>query len=133
MFGTQSPATIGPPSSPASTRVVVGENGRGHGAVADAALELSVLSGADPCDATTANEPVPDFAGALTGNVTGLRVGVPRAFVSEGVDDDVRGAFDGALDDHLGRSVPQGGGMQGAPKLESSGPRFTPYGAPFIG
>ena len=66
--------------------------------VADAALVLSALAGADPCDATTANEPVPDFAGALTGNVTGLRVGVPRAFVSEGVDDDVRGAFDGALD-----------------------------------
>ena len=66
--------------------------------VADAALVLAALSGADPCDATTADEPVPDFAGALTGHVTGVRVGVPRAFVSEGVDDDVRRAFDAALD-----------------------------------
>jgi aspartyl-tRNA(Asn)/glutamyl-tRNA(Gln) amidotransferase subunit A len=66
--------------------------------VADAALVLSAISGADPCDATTADEPVPDFTHALTGDVTGVRVGVPRAFVSTGVDGDVRQAFEGALD-----------------------------------
>ncbi len=65
--------------------------------VADAALVLSALSGADPCDATTADQPVPDFTRALTGDVRGVRVGVPRAFVSEGVDDDVRRAFEVAL------------------------------------
>jgi aspartyl-tRNA(Asn)/glutamyl-tRNA(Gln) amidotransferase subunit A len=41
---------------------------------------------------------VPDFTTALTGNIRGVRVGVPRAFVTEGVDDAVRGAFDMALD-----------------------------------
>ena len=66
--------------------------------VADAALVLTALSGADPSDATTADEPVPDFAAALTGDVKGVRVGVPRAFVSEGVDGEVRRAFDAALD-----------------------------------
>jgi aspartyl-tRNA(Asn)/glutamyl-tRNA(Gln) amidotransferase subunit A len=66
--------------------------------VADAAVVLSALSGADPCDATTADQPVPDFTRALTGDVRGVRVGVPRAFVSHGVDDDVRRAFEGALD-----------------------------------
>jgi aspartyl-tRNA(Asn)/glutamyl-tRNA(Gln) amidotransferase subunit A len=66
--------------------------------VSDAALVLAALSGADPCDATTADEPVPDFAAALTGNVNGVRIGVPRAFVSDGVDDDVRRAFDAALE-----------------------------------
>jgi aspartyl-tRNA(Asn)/glutamyl-tRNA(Gln) amidotransferase subunit A len=66
--------------------------------VADAALVLSALSGADPCDATTADESVPDFTRALTGDVKGVRVGVPRAFVSLGVDEDVRVAFEGALD-----------------------------------
>src|SRR5262245_48255702 len=65
--------------------------------VADAALVLSALSGVDPCDATTADESVPDFAGALTGDIKGTRVGVPRAFVSDGVDDDVRRAYDQAL------------------------------------
>jgi aspartyl-tRNA(Asn)/glutamyl-tRNA(Gln) amidotransferase subunit A len=66
--------------------------------VADAALSLSVLAGNDPMDSTSSNEPVPDFLASLTGDVSGVRVGVPRAFVSEGVDDTVRSAFDAALD-----------------------------------
>ena len=65
--------------------------------VADAALVLSALAGADPCDATAADVDVPDFAGALTGDIAGLRIGVPRAFVSAGVDEDVRRTFEAAL------------------------------------
>ena len=65
---------------------------------ADAALALGVLAGPDPADATTSHQDVPDFAAALTGDIRGLRVGVPRAFVAEGVDAGVRGAFDAALD-----------------------------------
>jgi len=64
----------------------------------DAALVLSVLSGPDPADATSSREAVPDFMTALTGDVTGLRIGVPRAVVSAGVDEGVRLAFDEALD-----------------------------------
>ncbi len=41
---------------------------------------------------------MPDFTAALTGDVTGVRIGVPRAFVSEGVDEGVRRAFDAALE-----------------------------------
>ena len=41
---------------------------------------------------------MPDFVSALSGNIRGVRVGVPRAFVSEGVDASVRSAFDGALE-----------------------------------
>jgi aspartyl-tRNA(Asn)/glutamyl-tRNA(Gln) amidotransferase subunit A len=66
--------------------------------VADAALTLSVLAGADPADSTSSPAPVPDFAAALTGDVKGVRVGVPRAFVTEGVDEPVRRAYDQALD-----------------------------------
>src|SRR6266550_3295161 len=66
--------------------------------VADAALALSVLAGADPCDATTAQQPVPDFGAALNGNVHGIRIGVPRAFVTDGVDEGVRRAFETALE-----------------------------------
>ena len=43
-------------------------------------------------------EPVGDYLAALTGNVRGLRIGVPRAFVDEGVDAEVRAAYQGALD-----------------------------------
>ena len=65
---------------------------------ADAALALSVIAGPDPADATTSLEPVPDFDVALTGDIRGLRIGVPRGFVSEGVDEGVRRAFDESLD-----------------------------------
>jgi aspartyl-tRNA(Asn)/glutamyl-tRNA(Gln) amidotransferase subunit A len=65
--------------------------------VGDAALALSVLSGRDAMDSTSSEEAVPDFTAGLTGDIKGLRVGVPRAFVSDGVDDAVRRAFDDAL------------------------------------
>jgi aspartyl-tRNA(Asn)/glutamyl-tRNA(Gln) amidotransferase subunit A len=66
--------------------------------VADAALTLSVLAGPDPADATSSHEPVPDFTAALTGEVAGVRVGVPREFVTDGVDPAVRGAYDQSLE-----------------------------------
>jgi aspartyl-tRNA(Asn)/glutamyl-tRNA(Gln) amidotransferase subunit A len=65
---------------------------------ADAAVALSVMAGEDPADATSSSERVPDFAAALTGELRGLRIGVPRAFVSQGVDDDVRRVWAAALD-----------------------------------
>jgi aspartyl-tRNA(Asn)/glutamyl-tRNA(Gln) amidotransferase subunit A len=66
--------------------------------VEDAALALTVMAGSDPADSTSSPRPVPDFTQALTGDAGGIRVGVPRAFVSEGVDDAVRKAFDAALE-----------------------------------
>src|SRR6188508_1887988 len=66
--------------------------------VSDAALTLSVMAGSDANDSTTAAEPVPDFAAALTGDIAGLKVGVPTAFVSEGVDASVLSAFDASLE-----------------------------------
>jgi len=65
--------------------------------VADAALTLAAMAGPDRADATSSHEPLPELSAALTGDVKGLRVGVPRKFVSEGVDEDVRAAFDAAL------------------------------------
>src|SRR4029453_19132316 len=65
---------------------------------ADAALALSVLAGADPADATSSRQPVPDFTAAMSGDVKDVRIGVPRAFVADGVDAGVRRAFDGALE-----------------------------------
>jgi aspartyl-tRNA(Asn)/glutamyl-tRNA(Gln) amidotransferase subunit A len=66
--------------------------------VGDAALALSVLSGPDSMDSTASREAVPDFSAALDGNARGVRIGVPRAFVSEGVDASVLSAFDASLD-----------------------------------
>jgi aspartyl-tRNA(Asn)/glutamyl-tRNA(Gln) amidotransferase subunit A len=66
--------------------------------VADAALTLFVLAGADPNDATSSSESVPDFSASLEGTIAGLRVGVPRRVLASGVDDEVLRAFDESLD-----------------------------------
>ena len=64
---------------------------------ADAAVTLAVIAGADPCDATSVHEPVPDYLSALTGTVPGLRVGVPRTLLADGVDPDVLAGFEAGL------------------------------------
>jgi aspartyl-tRNA(Asn)/glutamyl-tRNA(Gln) amidotransferase subunit A len=51
---------------------------------ADAALVLQAIAGEDPHDSTAATVPVPDYSAGLTGDAAGLRIGVPRAFVSSG-------------------------------------------------
>jgi len=66
--------------------------------VSDAALTLGVIAGADRYDSTSSTIAVPDYSASLTGDVRGLRVGVPRAFVDDGVDPSVKRAFDAALD-----------------------------------
>jgi aspartyl-tRNA(Asn)/glutamyl-tRNA(Gln) amidotransferase subunit A len=60
--------------------------------VADAALVLQTIAGFDPRDSTSLDAPVPRFTDALTGDVTGLRVGLPQEFF-EAMDDDVRAAL----------------------------------------
>lgn len=65
--------------------------------VADAALCLEVISGPDPRDSTAARLPVPSFSSALTGDIRGVRIGVPRALVAEGVDHAVLAAFETSL------------------------------------
>jgi aspartyl-tRNA(Asn)/glutamyl-tRNA(Gln) amidotransferase subunit A len=64
---------------------------------ADAALALGVLAGADPADATCSSRPVPDYERALTGDIRGLRIGVPRSMLERGVDAEVAGCFERAL------------------------------------
>jgi aspartyl-tRNA(Asn)/glutamyl-tRNA(Gln) amidotransferase subunit A len=66
--------------------------------VEDAAIALSVIAGSDPADATSAPQPVPDFAEGLTGDARAVRIGVPRALVEEGVDRDVSAAFHQSLE-----------------------------------
>lgn len=53
--------------------------------VADAAAMLQVIAGPDPMDPSALNEPVPDYSKALTGNVKGLRIGVPTNYFFDDV------------------------------------------------
>ena len=64
----------------------------------DAALILQTISGRDPHDATTADVAVPDYAEALIDDIKGMRIGVSRALLGEGVDDEVRTAIEKAID-----------------------------------
>ena len=48
--------------------------------VEDCAITLQVLAGHDPQDAASADVPVPDYRAGLERGVSGLRIGVPRAF-----------------------------------------------------
>lgn len=65
--------------------------------VADAALMLQIIAGADGKDRTCATDPVPDYASVLRGDLKGLRIGVPRRYFTEGSLADVDAAFQAAL------------------------------------
>ena len=57
---------------------------------ADCALLLSVIGGYDPHDSTSVNIPLGDFSQELTDDLKGLRVGLPREFFGEGVEEAVK-------------------------------------------
>jgi len=66
--------------------------------VRDAALILTVMAGHDPHDSTSMPTPVPDYQTALTGDVRGLRVGLPDEYFIEGVQPEVKAAVHRAID-----------------------------------
>ena len=57
--------------------------------VRDVALLLSVIAGRDHRDSTSADTPVPDYEAALTGEVTGLKIGIPAEYKVDGMPGDV--------------------------------------------
>jgi aspartyl-tRNA(Asn)/glutamyl-tRNA(Gln) amidotransferase subunit A len=65
--------------------------------VRDAAILLGVIAGHDPCDSTSVNVPVPDYAAQLGREVTGLRIGIPKEYFIEGMDPEVETAIRAAI------------------------------------
>ena len=61
--------------------------------VADLAALLQVLAGRDPRDPTSAARPPDNYTAVLDAGAHGLRIGIPSAFLEEGIDDGVREAF----------------------------------------
>ncbi|MCG6111010.1 MAG: Asp-tRNA(Asn)/Glu-tRNA(Gln) amidotransferase subunit GatA [Paracoccus sp.] len=53
--------------------------------VRDAAIMLGAMASADPQDSTCADLPVPDFEAALTGDIRGKRIGIPREYRVDGM------------------------------------------------
>ncbi|UKJ81067.1 Asp-tRNA(Asn)/Glu-tRNA(Gln) amidotransferase subunit GatA [Priestia megaterium] len=58
--------------------------------VEDNAYLLQAISGVDPMDSTSANVDVPDYVSALTGDVKGLKIAVPKEYLGEGVGEEAR-------------------------------------------
>ncbi|MGH2429258.1 MAG: Asp-tRNA(Asn)/Glu-tRNA(Gln) amidotransferase subunit GatA [Candidatus Limnocylindria bacterium] len=65
--------------------------------VRDCALVLRALAGHDPRDSTSVDTPVPDYAAALSADVNGLRLGVPREYFVAGMEPGVEAAVRAAI------------------------------------
>jgi len=57
--------------------------------VRDAALMLGAMAGHDPKDSTSVDTPVPDYEAALTGEVRGLKIGIPKEYRVEGMPEEI--------------------------------------------
>ncbi|PYE85686.1 Asp-tRNA(Asn)/Glu-tRNA(Gln) amidotransferase subunit GatA [Pseudoroseicyclus aestuarii] len=57
--------------------------------VRDAAIMLRAMCGADPKDSTSADLPVPDFEAALTGDIRGKVIGIPREYRMDGMPEEI--------------------------------------------
>jgi aspartyl-tRNA(Asn)/glutamyl-tRNA(Gln) amidotransferase subunit A len=66
--------------------------------VDDAALILGVIAGHDPNDSTSVAAPVPDYTAYLTGDIGGLRVGLPAEYFIDGMQPEVEAAVRAAVD-----------------------------------
>jgi len=60
--------------------------------VKDNALALNAISGYDEKDGTSAGVSVPDFTADLTGDIKGMKIALPKEYLGEGVQPDVREA-----------------------------------------
>jgi aspartyl-tRNA(Asn)/glutamyl-tRNA(Gln) amidotransferase subunit A len=65
--------------------------------VRDAATLLGVLSGHDLRDSTSVPQPVPDYSAALTGDLRGMKLGLPKEYMIGGLDAEVKAAVDAAV------------------------------------
>ncbi|WP_368492951.1 Asp-tRNA(Asn)/Glu-tRNA(Gln) amidotransferase subunit GatA [Geobacillus thermodenitrificans] len=65
--------------------------------VEDNAYLLQVIAGVDPMDSTSANIDVPNYVEALTGDIKGLKIAVPKEYLGEGVAEEVRQSVLAAL------------------------------------
>lgn len=58
--------------------------------VEDAAYVLQAIAGHDPLDSTSAKVDIPDYLCALTGDVRGKRIALPKEYMGEGIDPEVK-------------------------------------------
>ncbi|MEO1536456.1 MAG: Asp-tRNA(Asn)/Glu-tRNA(Gln) amidotransferase subunit GatA [Pseudomonadota bacterium] len=57
--------------------------------VRDAAIMLQAMAGHDPKDSTSADLPLPDFEAAITGDIRGKTIGIPKEYRMDGMPDEI--------------------------------------------
>ena len=62
--------------------------------VRDCAIMLEAMAGFDPKDSTSLDMPVPDWEAALSGDIKGKTVGIPREYRMDGMDEDVSASWE---------------------------------------
>ena len=67
--------------------------------VTDCANILNVIAGHDDMDSTSSAAAVPDYTKSLVENVKGLKIGLPKEYFIDGIDEDVEKAIRTAIDD----------------------------------
>jgi aspartyl-tRNA(Asn)/glutamyl-tRNA(Gln) amidotransferase subunit A len=65
--------------------------------VRDAALIMNAIAGHDLQDSTSLNEPVPDYTAGVGKDLRGIRLGLPKEYMIEGIDPQVKGAIGAAV------------------------------------
>lgn len=75
--------------------------------VTDAALVLNAIAGHDEKDSTTVPQPVPDYTQSLIPDVKGLRLGIPKEYFVEGMEEGVKQTIETAISklEELGATV----------------------------
>ena len=66
--------------------------------VEDAAITLQAIAGHDPQDSTSSREAVPDYRAALSGDISGMKIGVAEEYSVEGMEPGVAAAVDQAIE-----------------------------------
>ena len=65
--------------------------------VRDCATVLGVIAGHDTMDSTSIPQDVPDYMGFIGKDIKGMRIGIPREYFVEGMDEDVRRSVEDAI------------------------------------
>ena len=61
--------------------------------VEDCALLLNIIAGHDEKDSTSSNLPKKDYSKAIKKEVTGLKIGIPKEYLGEGINEEVKQAI----------------------------------------
>lgn len=75
--------------------------------VRDSAILLNIIAGHDEKDSTSVDMPKKDYEKALTGDIKGLKIGVPKEFFGEGINEEVKESLKQAIETYkkLGAEV----------------------------